>query len=423
MTKLFVCKFGGTSVASAKGREAIVSQIKNHIDAGHACVLVVSAMGRAGDPYATDTLLGLVDGHPTDAEELDALASVGEIISSVVVAHELRAAGIKAKALSGAMAGIYASGSAQAGVVSKIHTHKIKEVIERGAVPVVCGFQAVGENGEIITLGRGGSDTSACALGVALKAEAVEIYSDVDGVLTADPRIVKDAQSIKVIRSDELFQLAKMGSRIIHAPAAELALNAHISLYLKNTYSDFEGTKVVDVEAYRPTALATAITHTRDISRFVVNLKSQEGSAKHLKLQSDIYNKLASCCISLDMFSPARDMLLFTVAGDQTQNTINCLSGITTDFECDESLAKVTIVGAGMHGVPGVMARIARHLVPENIDIFQTADSHNTISVLVRDKQAKRAVEVLHRAFNLDGKGEEEAQGVAGSCEINIEEK
>lgn len=400
-SSLIVMKFGGTSVATSQGRSCIAQRIKDHHIKGEKCVVVVSAMGRKGEPYATDTLLGLVDDLPQREEELDLLASVGEMISSVVVASELRSVGVDAQALSGPAAGIYAQGDAQSAAISVILTDKLRSLISSDIVPVVCGFQAQSDTGEIVTLGRGGSDTTACALGVALEADAVEIYSDVDGVMTADPRIVDDATVLKVMCADELFQMAKMGSKIVHTPAAELALSSGVSLYVKNTFTSHPGTRVVDIASFRPQTVATAVAHTHDVSRFIVELETCEGCADHSKRQNELFQSLAENAISLDMFTPANDKLFFTVAASATKATQKCLKDLNMNYVLSTELSKVTLVGAGMHGVPGVMAKISQALSDEKIDMYQTSDSHTTISVLVASVNCQRAIAALHAAFEL----------------------
>ncbi|MBK5211228.1 MAG: aspartate kinase [Coriobacteriia bacterium] len=403
MTKpVVVMKFGGTSVATEEGRFALAQRIKKVQSEDKLPVVVVSAMGRKGMPYATDTLLGLVQDFPQSERENDALASVGEIISSIVVAGGLRARGIDALALTGPDCGIYATDTAQNAVITEIHTHKILGILRDGGVPIVCGFQAISQDsGAIVTLGRGGSDTTACALGVSLNAEAVEIYSDVDGVMTADPRIVKDARVVGTIRADELYQMAQMGSKIVHTPAAELALKSGVALYVKNTYTEHEGTCVVDMASYRPGAVATAVVHTHDVSRFIVNLATAEGCSNHLKNQTAIYNALAENCISLDMFTPADSKLLFTVASSSTKRAEKCLADLGFSYRLSTQLSKVTLIGAGMHGVVGVIAKISTSLLSENIDIYQVTDSNTTISVLVASVDCDRAVAALHSTFNL----------------------
>lgn len=401
-----VMKFGGTSVADAAGRESLARRVLATIEAGSAPVVVVSAMGRAGAPYATDTLLGLVAGLPADVREHDLLASVGELVSAVVVAHELRAAGIDAVALSGAEAGIMADGVHGSATVTAIDTAALAELLDLGRIPVVAGFQGLGPDGSICTLGRGGSDTTACALGVALGAEAVEIYTDVDGVMSTDPRTCDGATVLEVIGAEELFQLAQHGSKVVHRPAAELALGSGIALRVRNTFSAHPGTLVADLSGYSPAGVATAVTHSIGIARVTVTLPGEEGGGEHMAAQSRVYRAMADAGISLDMFTPARGCLVFTVPEASVGDAEAVLKG--TGLACDvlPSLAKVTLVGAGMHGVPGVMASVAEHLAAASVHVLQTADSHTTISVLIPGAEADTAVRALHDGFGLD----------AGSC-------
>jgi aspartate kinase len=223
-------KFGGTSVATAEARAAIARTVLASLESGVAPVLVVSAMGRSGEPYATDTLLSLVDGLPADPREIDLLMASGEIVSAVVLAHELRAAGVEARAFTGAEAGIGTDGVFGSAAITDVHPGSLLAALSRGVVPVVAGFQGIAGDGSLTTLGRGGSDTTACALGVALKADAVEIYTDVDGVMSADPRSCEGPRVLEVIRADELHQMARHGARVVHTPAAELALASGLAV-------------------------------------------------------------------------------------------------------------------------------------------------------------------------------------------------
>jgi len=394
-------KFGGTSVASDVGRGAIAARVTEALELQKAPVVVVSAMGRMGAPYATDTLLGLVRGLPSDARETDLLASVGEVISAIVVAHELRGAGIAATALTGAEAGICTDGVAGSSAITEIHTGSLAALIAAGAVPVVCGFQGIAEDGRLTTLGRGGSDTTACALGVALGAVEVEIYTDVDGVMTADPRTCAEADVLEVVRADELFQMAKHGSRVVHTPAAELALASGMAVRVRNTYTDHPGTLVADIAGYLPSTVATAVTHTSDVARVRVSIPDSEGTAEHMAAQARVYRAMADSGVSLDMFTPVGETLVFSVARGSLEAACEVLGSLGLEYTATRDLAKVTLVGAGMHGVPGVMARIAECLAEAGVNVVQTADSHTTISVLVSERDAETAVRALHAGFDL----------------------
>ncbi len=396
-----VQKFGGTSVATAEGRGAIARRVLAARELGLSPVVVVSAMGRSGAPYATDTLLSLVDGLPTDERERDLLASCGEVVSAVVIAHGLRARGVPARAFTGADAGIGTDGTFGAAAITDIHPGALLAAMADGAVPVVAGFQGVSADGSLTTLGRGGSDTTACALGVALGAASVEIYTDVDGVMSADPRSCDDAGVLEVISADELFQMARAGARIVHTPAAELALASGLTVRVRNTYSDHPGTLVADIASYVPSSIGTAVTHTSGIVRVAVTLPAGEGTSQHMAAQTDVYRAMADAGVSLDMFTPACDQLLFTVAGTSRDAACATLATLGLPHKVTPALAKVTLVGAAMHGVPGVMARMAEHLSAAGVDVLQTADSHTTISVLVRAADAETAVRALHDGFEL----------------------
>ncbi len=396
-----VMKFGGTSVATAEGRTALAGRVSAAVELGVAPVVVVSAMGREGAPYATDTLLGLVEGLPADDRERDLLATTGELIAAVVVAHELRASGIDAMAFSGAEAGILTDGVQGEATVVTVYAGRLIDAIRSGRVPVVAGFQGVSDDGVLTALGRGGSDTTACALGVALDAEGVEIYTDVDGVMSADPRACEGTSVLETIGAEELFHLARAGSKVVHTPAAELALTSGLRLSVKNTFSDHIGTRVADLSTYHAAAVATAVSRIDGVVRVKLYLPAKEGTPEHMRAQSRVYRAMADAQISLDMFTPAGDALLFTVACSALPDACQVLGALELPYQTKTGLSKVTLVGAGMHGVPGVMARVAEYLDGRGVPVLQTADSHTTISVLVSEDDAAAAVQALHDGFEL----------------------
>ncbi|MHB1135211.1 MAG: aspartate kinase [Coriobacteriia bacterium] len=398
---IVVMKFGGTSVADDQGRSALGRRVLAALELGHAPVVVVSAMGRKGAPYATDTILGLIDGLPADARESDLLASTGELISAAVIAAHLRAAGVDAVSFSGEQAGIYTDERFGQARITGVDPSALTEAIGAGRVPVVAGFQGIAPDGSTTTLGRGGSDTTACALGVALEAEAVEIYTDVDGVMSADPRSCDAAEVLDVIGAEELFQMARHGSKIVHTPAAELALGSGIAVRVRNTFSDHAGTRVADMRAYMPTGVATAVSTTGEIARLIVSLPADEGTPDHMRHQTSIYRSMAEAEVSLDMFTPIGRTLVFTVGETSVAKASAVLEGLGLSFGVAHGLAKVTLVGAGMHGVPGVMAAMAEHLGEAGVAILQSADSHTTISALILATDAEAAVAALHRGFGL----------------------
>jgi aspartate kinase len=399
-------KFGGTSVATPEARAAVVRAVRTSIESGAAPVVVVSAMGRAGDPYATDTLLSLLSGAAPDPREKDLLMATGEVISAVVLAHELRSAHVDARAFTGAEAGIGTDSVHGNAAVTDVHPGPLLAAIAQGVVPVVTGFQGIAGDGGLTTLGRGGSDTTACALGVALEADAVEIYTDVDGVMSADPRAYDGPKVLEVIRADELHQMARHGARVVHTPAAELALTSGLAVRVRNTYSDHPGTLVADIAAYRPDRVATAVSHSDGVARLRVSLPAPEGTRAHMAAQARVYRAMADACVSLDMFTPVGETLVFAVAEDSLDRASEVLSSLGLTYRVQAALSKVTLVGAGMHGVPGVMARMSEYLDRAGVTVLQTADSHATISVLVPSEESRPAVKALHDGFGL---GDEQA--------------
>jgi aspartate kinase len=229
----------------------------------------------------------------------------------------------------------------------------------------------------------------------------VEIYTDVDGVMSTDPRTCDGASVLDVIGAEELFQLAQHGSKVVHTPAAELALGSGLAVRVKNTFSDHDGTLVADLSGYTPAGVATAVTHIDGISRVTVPLPGEEGSAAHMSAQTRIYRAMAEAGISLDMFTPAAGTLVFTVRSGQVAEACGVLKALGLGCAAREGLSKVTLVGAGMHGVPGVMAAVADYLAEAGVHVLQTADSHTTISVLSAAEEAGTAVNALHAGFNL----------------------
>jgi aspartate kinase len=399
---LVVMKFGGTSVATEEGRAHLVARVAVERERGSHPLVVVSAMGRKGDPYATDTLLSLVDEDCCGAHELDLLMGVGEVISAVVVAALLNREGIAARALTGADAGIITNDVDGNATIRQITVTTLKELLGEGVVAVVAGFQGIDEDGVFHTLGRGGSDTTACALGVALGAARVDIYTDVDGVFTADPRLIEDAKVLSTITADELFQMARHGSKVVHTPAAELTLQSGVSMRVRSTFSGHEGTEVVSLDRFRPDAVATAVTTASGITRLRVRLPYvKDDPQAHMAAQTKVYQLMADAAISIDMFTPMNDRLVFSLAAPLADDAIVILTTEGFEVAARADLGKVTLVGSGMHGVPGVMARVARCLLDARIDVLQIADSHATISLLVDAEDLIPAARQLHHAFGL----------------------
>lgn len=399
--EILVQKFGGTSVQSEKNREHVIKHIKDALVKEYKLVVVVSALGRKPDPYATDTLLGLV-GFPANKNtprELDMLMSCGEIISSVVLSNELQKHHITATALTGAHAGFNTTDDFTQAKIKEVKPDRILKELETHDVVVVAGFQGVTEAGDITTIGRGGSDTTAAALGVALAAERIEIFTDVNGIMTADPRVVETARPLDVVTYSEICNLAYQGAKVIHPRAVEIAMQGKIPMRVRSTYSKDAGTLVTSsrVEGMDITdRLITGIAHIDSITQIRVQTKEAE-----FGIQSDVFKAMAEAGISVDFITISPTEVIYTVPDIYTEKAVHILETLGFHPQITENCAKVSAVGAGMTGVPGVAAKIVQALTDANVQILQSADSHTTIWVLVHEKDLKMAVNALHEAFDL----------------------
>ncbi|MDI6709382.1 MAG: aspartate kinase [Thermoanaerobacterales bacterium] len=401
--RFLVLKFGGTSVATPELRSKMAERVLETVKQGFHPVVVVSAIGRLGDPYATDSLLNLVrdidDQLP--GREQDLLLSCGEIISAVLTAATLRRRGLEAFSLTGAQAGIITSGNFTEARILRVEPRSILNAAAEGRIAVVAGFQGISEDGEVTTLGRGGSDTTAAALAVALDAAAIDIYTDVDGVMTADPRIVGEARLLEKVTYNEICQLAQEGAKVIHPRAVEIAMQKNIPLRVKSTFSGAPGTLITSHAEVFPGAidittdrLLTGITYIRNITQFSVPVAGRNAAAS-------LFNALGEAGISVDLINVHPDLVAFTVREAMAERAAGILDGLGLRPSVRPDCAKVAAVGAAMTGVPGVMGRIVSTLAAENIPILQSSDSYTTIWVLVPGEDMERAIRALYRAFHL----------------------
>ncbi|GAB6170134.1 aspartate kinase [Clostridium carnis] len=397
--KIIVQKFGGTSVSTEERRDQVVAKVKDAIEKGYSPVVVVSAIGRKGAPYATDTLLSLLDNNfkRGNLQATDMLMCCGEIISSVVMSNALFSAGIQAVPLTGGQAGIITDDTYANAQFIDTKSDLILSILEQGKVPVVTGFQGINEKGYFTTLGRGGSDTSACILGMSLKAESVEIYTDVDGIMTADPRIVNNASLIDVISYNEVFQLADQGAKVIHPKAVDLARKGNIPIVIKNTMTDCKGTLINSFGSDHIESAISGITHLNDRIQVTVKLKENKGKTNYRYLL-DI---LAKNNISLDLINIFPTEQIFTVDSYQKETLEKILKESEIKYSIIDNCSTIAIVGLGMTGVPGIMAKIINNLVENDIEVLQTADSHMTIWCLIPSEKVSEAINLLHKAFKL----------------------
>jgi aspartate kinase len=396
-----VMKFGGTSLSTPQRREAAVDAVARRAGEGLRVVVVVSAMGRAGDPYATDTLLRLIDAQgDAPARERDAIAACGEEISAALFATLLCARGLPAVSLRGFQAGIVTSARHQHAAIREIRPAQILDHLARGEVVVVAGFQGITPAGDVTTIGRGGSDTTAVALGVALQADRVEIHTDVPGVLTADPQIVPDPGAVREITFDEGAELAFKGAGVLHPRAAELARQVRLAVEVRCTFADAQGTWLVagdgtPIEREGGTC-AAAVTSTGNIVQVTV----QDGRlAREPALLERIFGGIAARGITLDMMSIFRERVAFTFDRDAWTEVRETLDGLGVAYAVNDHCARVTLVGAGIHGVPGIMHRIVRALTAAGIRVLQSVDSNMIIGVLVDASEAAAAVRAIHAEF------------------------
>jgi aspartate kinase len=401
--RIIVQKFGGTSVATRESRLQAIEHIEDAVKAGYHVVVVVSAMGRKGDPYATDTLLSLIDSNDSCApRELDLLMSCGEIISGVVFSSMLRGRGYDNCVLTGSQAGIITNDEHLNSQIITIHPKRILKELEQGKVVIVTGFQGANENGDITTLGRGGSDTTATALGVALDAEVVDIFTDVDGIMTADPRIVEDAKKLGTVTYAEICNLAYQGAKVIHPRAVEIAIQKNIPVRVRSTALKDGGTLIVsqsEADRMEPRSMKdrvlTGITQTSNLTQINIDCSPSGGN------QLRVFKAMADNNISIDFISVTPTGVAFTVKNEESGRAASILKDLGFNCKLLPNCAKVSAVGAGMTGIPGVMATIIEALTEEGIEVLQSADSHTTIWCLVREEDMVKAVRALHTKFKL----------------------
>jgi aspartate kinase len=402
--KIIVQKFGGTSVRDEKSRKQAQRHVENAIADGYKVVVVVSAMGRKGDPYATDTLLSLIGGNLSkiSRREQDLLLSCGELISSIVFTNMLLESGIHATSLTGAQAGFRTNNDHTNAKIIEMKCERLLRELEQSDVVVVAGFQGMAKNGDVTTIGRGGSDTSAAALGSALNAEYIDIFTDVEGIMTADPRIAENARPLSVVTYTEVCNMAYQGAKVIHPRAVEIAMQAKVPIRIRSTYSDKLGTLVTSLTKENRGSdinerLVTGIAHVSNVTQIKVFAKKEQ-----YNLQAEVFKAMANEKISVDFINISPNSVVYTVTEEMTDRAIEVLTGLGHEPAVERDCAKVSVVGAGIAGVPGVTAKIVTALSDQGIRILQSADSHTTIWVLVKQEDLIKSVNALHDAFQLE---------------------
>ncbi|KAA0019953.1 aspartate kinase [Salinicola corii] len=405
---LYVQKFGGTSVGSVERIKAVAEKVKRDRDAGHRVVVVVSAM--SGE---TNRLIGLasqINEDPTP-REMDMLVSTGEQVTISLLAMALHQLGVPATSYTGAQVGIRTDSAHTKARIQRIETDELQEDLDDGQVVVVAGFQGVDEEGNITTLGRGGSDTTGVALAAALNADECQIYTDVDGVYTTDPRVCSKAQRLEKITVEEMLELASLGSKVLQIRAVEFAGKYNVPLRVLSSFEEGPGTLIVADEEFESMEepLISGIAFTANEAKLtLLNTPDVPGVA------SRILGPIADANIEVDMIvqnvAPAGDYtdFTFTVAKGDYKQTMRILQNDVIpalgggDLRGDENIAKVSLVGVGMRSHAGVASKMFRVLSEENINIRMVSTSEIKISVVIDEKAMELAVRALHTAFGLD---------------------
>ena len=399
---LIVQKFGGSSVADADRVNNVASRVVETARNGNRVVVVVSAQGDTTD----DLIEKAAEINPNSSKrEMDMLLSSGEQISIALLAMAIEKLHHPVISLTGWQAGFKTNSEYSNSRISKIDTERIKSELDRNNIVVVAGFQGLNKYDDITTLGRGGSDTSAVALAAALSADKCEIYTDVDGVYTADPRIVPSAKKLDEITYDEMLELASLGANVLHNRSVEMAKKYNVKLEVKSSFEKVDGTVVKEVTDMEK-MLIRGVTRDNDVARIaVIGLEDTPGIA------FKIFSALAKENINVDMILQSvgrkgNKDIAFTVTKnhmDKTLEVLNELKNVLSynEVTCRDDLSKVSIVGAGMANNPGVATKMFEALFESDINIHMIATSEIKVSVLIKVSNAERAVQVIHEKFNL----------------------
>jgi len=403
---IIVQKYGGTSVANPKRIKEVAKRVSLYRKKGYDVVVVVSALGDT-----TDKLVKLAAGvtkNPPE-RELDMLMSTGEQVSVALLAMALHKLGQSAISFTGAQVGILTDSSHTKAKIIDVNAKRIKEELKRGRIVIVAGFQGTNLDREITTLGRGGSDMTAVALAKVLKAEMCEIYTDVKGVYTADPRIVPNARKLDSISYDEMLEMASLGAQVMQARSMEVASKFNVPMKVRSSFSHEEGTVITKEAKDMEGVLVRGVTVNKTEAKVTVcDVKDKPGEASRL------FEKLAKAGINVDMIiqnvsKTKMTDISFTVEEKDLQKVQKIVSGIVKEISArgaryDKFIAKISVVGIGMRSHSGVAAKMFSILALEKINIKMISTSEIKISCVVSEKEADKAVRALHKAFGLSKK-------------------
>jgi len=400
-----VMKFGGTSVADIERIKAVADRVRREVDAGAEIAVVVSAM--AG---ATNQLAGWTNAvaRMHDSREYDSVVAAGEQVTSGLVAIALQEVGVSARSWLGWQIPILTDDAHGKARIQRIETAELVRRMARGEVPVVAGFQGLGSDNRITTLGRGGSDTSAVALAAALGADRCDIFTDVDGVYTSDPRIVAKARKLDKITYEEMLEMASLGAKVLQIRSVEMAMKHHVRLQVLSSFVDLPGTLVVDEDEIVEQELVSGIAYSRDEAKItLIQVPDRPGVA------AAIFGPLADANINVDMIvqnaSERGDTtdLTFTVTKADLERANKVLNARHADLkfaflQSDPNVVKVSVIGVGMRSHAGIALRMFRALAEKGINIQVISTSEIKISVLIAEEYTELAVRSLHTAYGLD---------------------
>jgi len=403
---LIVQKYGGSSVATVDKIKSIARKVCKLRTDGINVVLVVSAMGKT-----TDSLIELahsITAYPA-AREMDMLCATGELVSSSLMAIALQDIGCPAIALSGVQAGMNTTAEHTRARIDKIDARRLNAEIKENKVVVVAGFQGIDQKGDITTLGRGGSDTSAVAIAIALKADECQIFTDVDGIYTADPRIVEEAVCLKEINYPEMLEMATYGAKVMHARAVELGGIYNMPILVANSHKEVSGTLIHKGANMESRNKATGITSTINIAKVtVVGVPDRPG------VSAKLFGALATEGISVDTIVQNSGLdgttdLSFTVARNEAEEALGIIRDVAEelgakDIHIDKNLGEVSVIGSGMQNTPGYASTMFSALAERGINISLITTSEIRITCIIDETSVKEAVKVLHKAFELENK-------------------
>jgi aspartate kinase len=409
MPETIVMKFGGTSVADAERIKRAARRIVAQREAGKRVVAVLSARGQT-----TDELIAMAEEvSPTpDPREMDMLLSTGERISCALCAMAINDLGHRAISLTGSQAGIVTDTSHTKARILDVRANRIREALDQDLIVLVAGFQGVSTSFDVTTLGRGGSDTTAVALAAAIGAEVCEIYSDVAGVFTADPRIVPDARKLPHVSFEEMLEMASSGAKVLQLRAVEYARTHGVRIHCRSSFEDAPGTVVLSEEETMEHPLITAITHSSEEARItLLGVPDRPGAA------AAIFGALADANCNVDTIiqneplGQGRDAeVSFTISFEDLRAAERALEPVIADLgivsvDTDPEIGKVSIVGAGMRSHPGGAAKVFQTLAEREINIEMISTSPIKISCVIRSDHVSEAVQALHEAFDLGASG------------------